>query len=253
MWTPYRDDPWALKDFPLPRRRILSDVFVWDFEDGIAAHKPVDGYDIILVSGAGAAEALRSDIGGTDRVMVMGEVAPEVHEALTMLGFEERRQWDFFSLEDEPEPVPDVKMERLKDTQEVRNVLMSSYPNADMRTSKGGRWWGLRVDGALAAAGANDTWRGAGIDGGVEWNSHLRSFVVHKNFRGEGLGTKLFNAMLFEEWRRNGWVQWGSWADSKSSQGLMASLDVEPTCRVTNFRREGTVSDSVGFPGSETI
>lgn len=253
MWESYWDDPWVLAEWPLLRRRRLSgsDVRVRTTGDGIAVRIPADGFESVLVAGSEVAESVEELTAGSDRVLVMGEVAPQVREALEARGLEERRQWDWYSVDQDCDPT-DTTVELLEDPGEVQALLLGSYPLADRRTSTNGRWWGIQRDAMLVAAGAADTWRGHGVDGTVDWNSHLRSFTVHHDFRGEGIGMAVFAQMLFEEWRRTGWVQWSTWVDSPETTGLMRSLGLEPQVRVTNFRPRGHASSRTGYPGAET-
>jgi len=253
MWGSYWDDPWVLAEWPLLRRRRLSgaDVRVRPTDDGIAVRIPADGFESVLVAGEEVADLMGEAVAGSDRVLVMGEVGPQVREALSAAGFEERRQWDWYSVTEDRDPTS-TTLELLEDPGEVQALLLGSYPLADRRTSTNGRWWGLHRDGTLVAAGAADTWRGHGADGTVDWNSHLRSFTVHHDFRGEGIGLAVFAQMLFEEWRRSGWVQWSTWGDSPETRGLMRSLGLEPVVHVTNFRPVGQSSPTTGYPGAET-
>lgn len=254
MWQSYWDDPWVLAGWPLLRRRRLADagVLVAATGDGIAVRTPADGPGPLFVAGA-EAEGLLADpeAAGADRVLVIGEVAPALRARLESLGFDRRRTWDWYSVIDEVDPGP-VDLELLDDPGEVQALLASAYPLADRRTSTDGRWWGVHRDGVLVAAGAADTWRGHAPDGSVDWNSHLRSFTVDRDHRGEGLGAAAFRSLMHEEWRRTGWVQWGAWADAEDTRGLMRSLGIAPLATVTNFRPRGRPSPSVGYPGPET-
>lgn len=254
MWQSYWDDPWVLADWPLVRRRNLtgSDVRVHPSADGIAVRIPADGYASVLLAGDEAVEVLGDSVSrGVDRILVMGAPTPSVRARLLDLGYEERRTWDWYSLTEEI-AAEDVGLEALEDTGEVQALLLASYPLADRRTTVGGRWWGIHRDGVLIAAGAADTWRGQRADGSVDWNSHVRSFTVHRDFRGEGIGAAAFRQMLAEEWRRTEWVQFSTWADAPDMSGLMRTLGLAPTTRVTNFRPVGHPSTPTGYPGAET-
>lgn len=254
MWQSYWDDPWVLADWPLLRRRNLtgSDVLVHTTGDGIAVRIPADGYASVLLAGQEAVEVLGDSVSrGVDRILVMDEVHASVRARLQELGYEQRRTWDWYSLTDEI-VAEDVGLEELDDPAGVHALLLSAYPLADRRTTVGGRWWGVRRDGILVAAGAADTWRGERADGSVDWNSHVRSFTVHRDFRGEGIGAAAFRQMLAEEWRRTEWVQFSTWSDAPDTSGLMRSLGLTPTTRVTNFRPVGHPSTPTGYPGAET-
>ena len=268
MWQSYGDDPWVLADWPLLRRRRLSgfDVRVAVTGDGIAVRLPADGFESVLIAGA-QAESLLGDpeAAGVERVLVMGPVAPGVAARLGEQGLERRRSWDWYSIDEESD-VPDAPLAppggRVRegdlevldeaDMPEVHTLLMGAYPLADRRSSTNGRWWGVRRAGELVAVGAVDTWRGQDRDGSVDWNSHVRSFAVRRGYQGEGLGTSAFRRILAEEWRRTGWVQWSTWADSPETTGLMRSLGLEPQVRVTHFRPRGHASSRTGYPGAET-
>lgn len=254
MWQSYWDDPWVLSDWPLLRRRNLTgaDVRVHPTDDGIAVRIPADGYASVLLAGEQAAEVLGDQVSrDVDRILVMGSVHPRVLDRLGELGYERRRAWDWYSL-DEEVTAAESGLERLEDQAEVHALLLSAYPLADRRTTTGGRWWGIHRDGVLVAAGAADTWRGQRVDGAVDWNSHVRSFTVHRDYRGEGIGAAAFRQMLAEEWRRTEWVQWSTWSDATDTSGLMRSLGVSPVMTVTNFRPVGQASSPTGYPGAET-
>lgn len=253
MWDSYWDDPWVLAQWPLLRRRRLSglDVRVGTTGDGVIVRVPEEGTTSVLLAGDEAAALLAEGARGSDRVLVLGDVGPAVRAELSSLGFEERRTWDWYSVSEEREPT-DQAVELIDDPTEVQALLTDSYPLADRRTSTNGRWWGVHSDGTLVAAGAADTWRGHAPDGSVDWNSHLRSFTVRRDHRGEGVGLAVFSQILFEEWRRTGWVQWSTWGDSEETAGLMRSIGVEPSTHVTNFRPVGLASPAGGYPGTET-
>ncbi len=268
MWQSYWEDPWVLADWPLVRRRRLTgaDVRVAVTGDGIAVRIPADGFESVLVSGS-EVESLLGDIevAGSDRVLVMGGVAPGVARRLAELGFERRRSWDWYSVSEQDQvpdvsPVPsraparegDLELLGDDDLHEVGTLLLGSYPMADRRSSTNGRWWGVHRDGALVAVGAVDTWRGQAPDGSVDWNSHIRSFTVHREYRGEGLGTSTFRRLVAEEWRRTGWVQWATWTDQPEMTALMHNVGLAPITTVTNFRPRAEVSGQSGYPGAET-
>ncbi len=266
MWRSYWDDPSVLDGWPLLRRRRLSgsDVRIATTEDGIAVRIPADGFESVLIAGARAADLLGDpEAVGIDRVLVMNGVAPAVREALGERGFEERRSWSWYSVADEP-GARDLggenatgrafasALEPVKDMGEIQTLLLSSYPLSDRRMSANSRWWGVHREGILVAAAAVDTWRGHARDGSIDWNSHVRSVAVHRDYRGEGLGSALFDQLIREEWRRTEWVQWTTWSDNAPARLLMEGLGLTPVTRVTNFRPLGTVSETAGYPGAES-